>query len=170
MLQHVEGVKGSQTGRKERGGGPQKAEDPCLDGAGGESHVALWEGAGLREEAESYVTSEAPGPDPSWGLPFLLRTRPDPLALTAPITPIQRTGRGCWFRRRSRLWPKTCPSMGPLATCTVPRGLSPLDLAPHFLHSLRSQCQLVFCSTLLFSFRFFITRALCKPGPHPPSH
>lgn len=57
---------------------------------------------------------------------------------------------GYWILRRSRLWPKTCPSVGTLASYTIPRGLSPLDLAPRSLHVLKSHCQVVFRSLLLF--------------------
>ena len=70
---------------------------------------------------------------------------------------------GHWIRRRRRLCSKTCPSMGPLATCTLPRSTSPLDLVPHSPYPLRSHCQLVFCSIHLFSSRFFLTTALSRP-------
>lgn len=72
-------------------------------------------------------------------------------------------GGGYWILRRSRLWPKTCPSVGTLASYTIPRGLSPLHLAPHFLHTLRSHCQVVFCS--LFLFQVLSYQSALQPSP-----
>lgn len=132
MFCHVEGVKGSQTGHKGRRVGPQKVDDPCLDGTGGEKHVTLWEGAGLGEGIKSYVTPRSPvfyslsgpgqnplAPDSTHHAQWV------PWLKKPPNRGPGGGGGGYCIQRRSRLWAKTCPSVGTLDSCTIPRPFAP---------------------------------------------
>lgn len=113
-----------------------------------------------RDWAKSCVTLRSPDPLQAGTFHSLSGRGQNPLAPHSTL----------WIQERSRLWPKTRPSMGLLASCTIPRGLSPLDLASHFLYSLRSHCRLVTCSIFLFSSKFFPTNVLFKPLLHSSSH
>lgn len=87
------------------------------------------------------------------------------MGFTAKKATKQRLRGEYWTEGRSQLWPKAYPSMDPLPTRTIPKSPSPLDLAPHFLHPLRSHCQLVF-SPILFLSRLFLANALYQPPLH----
>lgn len=138
------GVKGSQGGHGGRRGGPQKAEDPHLDGTGEKNPWHCGKGLGLRR-SRAVCHTRVPESTPSWSLGSFSGPGQNP---RAPDHTHHARGSHGFKTLQTEDWGwgwggsekedrgLTKSLSGSPRHISAPRGLSPLGLAPHLLHSL----------------------------------